>query len=252
MSNPITGSINGAGGEALFELHHGDSMEVMDRLIADGRKIDAVITDPPYDMPHMRGGGVMADASMQKIRGDRLKSICSGYDIPLFWQKWLDMGASNILTFCSYRQVYPLMGEAISRGLVHALLGWHKTNSPPFCYNNWRPDVEWIFHARLPGAYMRNGAENGVTQQHKSRIRTSPMHHTSDHVTTKPLWLMEQLVFVLADNGHTVLDPFMGSGTTGLACMQLGINFIGIELDQQNFEAASRRFEQALTHKRLF
>lgn len=72
------------------------------------------------------------------------------------------------------------------------------------------------------------------------------------HPTEKPVQLMAQLVEVVTDRGATVLDPFMGSGTTGVAALQLGRQFIGIEKDPQFFDIACKRIEQAHAQGQLF
>ena len=71
------------------------------------------------------------------------------------------------------------------------------------------------------------------------------------HPTEKPLPLMERLVEMLTPEGATVLDPFMGSGTTGVACVQTGRNFIGIEIDPTYFAIAERRIEEARQQLRM-
>lgn len=72
------------------------------------------------------------------------------------------------------------------------------------------------------------------------------------HPTEKPVQLMADLVQVVTDPGQTVLDHFMGSGTTGVACVQLGRPFIGIERDPAHFETACTRIEQAVAQGQLF
>lgn len=72
------------------------------------------------------------------------------------------------------------------------------------------------------------------------------------HPNEKPLRLMEQIVATHSQPGDVVLDPFMGSGTTGVAAIKLGRRFIGIELDPAHFETACRRFEEAYKQPRLF
>jgi DNA modification methylase len=79
-------------------------------------------------------------------------------------------------------------------------------------------------------------------------IRVYDCHRSDtnrEHPTQKPLSLMKWCVDKFTDPGNTILDPFMGSGTTGVACVQLGRNFIGIEKEPKYFEIASRRIEQA-------
>ncbi len=72
-----------------------------------------------------------------------------------------------------------------------------------------------------------------------------------EHPTEKPFALTERLVGMCAPPGGTVLDPFMGAGTTGVACVQTGRHFIGIELEERYCEIAARRIEKALAQPRL-
>ncbi|HOO58894.1 MAG TPA: site-specific DNA-methyltransferase, partial [Anaerolineaceae bacterium] len=73
----------------------------------------------------------------------------------------------------------------------------------------------------------------------------------TEHPTTKPLWLMRRLITVSTNPYMTVLDCFMGSGTTGVACVQTGRNFIGIEIDPTYFAIAERRIKEAEAQPRL-
>ena len=71
------------------------------------------------------------------------------------------------------------------------------------------------------------------------------------HPTQKPLSLIKKLVCEFTNEGDTILDPFMGSGTTGVACVQTGRNFIGIEIDPTYFAIAERRIKEAEAQPRL-
>lgn len=73
-----------------------------------------------------------------------------------------------------------------------------------------------------------------------------------EHQTEKPVELIHKLAEVVSDVGHIVLDPFMGSGTTGVACANLGRQFIGIEIEPKYFDVACRRIEEAYKQPRLF
>lgn len=76
--------------------------------------------------------------------------------------------------------------------------------------------------------------------------------HKHIHPWTKPIKLMEKLVSHWSNAGDTVMDPFMGSGTTGIACMNLGRNFVGIEKHEPYFDLACKRIEQSTKQERLF
>jgi len=71
------------------------------------------------------------------------------------------------------------------------------------------------------------------------------------HPAEKPLDLVKWLIEISTKSGDLILDPFMGSGTTGVACVQTGRNFIGIEIDEHYFNVARRRIEQAQQQMRL-
>jgi len=73
----------------------------------------------------------------------------------------------------------------------------------------------------------------------------------TDHPTTKPLWIMKRLVTVCTNAGATILDPFMGSGTTGVACVQTGRKFIGVEIESKYFEIAVKRISEAQLQMRM-
>lgn len=77
------------------------------------------------------------------------------------------------------------------------------------------------------------------------------MKEKREHPTQKPVNLLEYLLKVYTNEGETVLDNCMGSGSTGVACVNTGRNFIGFELDQDYFDAAKRRIENAITERKL-
>lgn len=72
------------------------------------------------------------------------------------------------------------------------------------------------------------------------------------HPTTKPLPLMRELVSLFTADRDVILDPFMGSGTTGIACAKMGRKFIGIEIDEKYFDIACRRIEEAYKQPDMF
>jgi site-specific DNA-methyltransferase (adenine-specific)/modification methylase len=73
-----------------------------------------------------------------------------------------------------------------------------------------------------------------------------------DHPTQKPIGIMKWCLSHLPENTQTIIDPFMGSGTTGVACMDMGKTFIGIEKEQKYFDIACQRIEYAQKQERLF
>lgn len=85
--------------------------------------------------------------------------------------------------------------------------------------------------------------EEGIREKDVINVKFNRLHF--EHPTQKPVALMERLMNLTSDEGDTILDPFMGSGSTGIACKNLGRNFIGMEIDDEYFGVAQRRIKQA-------
>jgi DNA modification methylase len=216
-------------------LYLGDCRDILPTL---GR-VDAVVTDPPYDFVPMGGG----------IGGRRqvYKDIYSA-GLHLGFEPDILLGVANSLTiFCAKAQMVKLITFAEKNGFRWNLTTFNKTNPTPLCGANYLPDAEYIFHfwksVRLGGGY-----------HDKSRFWVSSASGDSTiHPTIKPVGLMEKLIRVSVDHpSPIILDPFMGSGTTGVACARLGRKFIGIELHEPYFDIACRRIEQVYRQADLF
>jgi site-specific DNA-methyltransferase (adenine-specific) len=102
--------------------------------------------------------------------------------------------------------------------------------------HTWLSGVECFIYAKKAKAVFNENCKNTVFRL--------PTVQKTFHPTPKPIKLMERLVRASTNKGDTILDPFMGSGTTGVACANLERNFIGIELDKEYFEIASNRIEK--------
>ena len=88
--------------------------------------------------------------------------------------------------------------------------------------------------------------------QEQTIITEQAPHYKMQHPTQKPVRLMERLLFCITDEERTILDPFMGSGSTGVACINANRNFIGYELQQDYFEIAEKRISDAIDARGLF
>src|ERR1700690_2963607 len=122
---------------------------------------------------------------------------------------------------------------------------WHKPNGAPQ-FTGDRPGTGWEAIAIL----HREGKKRWNGGGHHA-VWTFNKENT-DHTTGKPLGLVSDFVSKFSDPGEVVLDPFMGSGTTGVAAIQLGRKFIGIEKDPKYFDIACQRIEQAVAQGQLF
>jgi site-specific DNA-methyltransferase (adenine-specific) len=124
---------------------------------------------------------------------------------------------------------------------------WVKSNGAPQ-FTGDRPAMGWEAVATL----HREGEELRWNGGGLRAIWESPVERNNGHPTPKPLSLMQDWVRLFTDKGENVLDPFMGSGTTGVACARLGCDFIGIEKRPDYFELACERIAEAHRQAHLF
>ena len=204
-------------------IYHGDCRYLIPQL---GGGTQLMITDPPYELC-AKGGGLGAKRQyLSDIHG----KIDSGFDFSI-----LD-GFQNWMCFCGKKQLKELLSKTGDR--VWALITWNKPNPTPLCSGNYLPDTEYIVHAyqsgRLFGEYS-----------HKSRFIVHPIEKNDfDHPCVKPITVVSKLVHLGSQIGETILDPFMGSGTTLRSAKDLGRKAIGIEIEERYCEIAARRMQQ--------
>jgi site-specific DNA-methyltransferase (adenine-specific) len=194
-------------------LYLGDCMDILPTL----DKVDAVITDPPYGI-----GFAAQPTTGQRKAG--MKAV--DWDDHIFPE--IDalscLGDVQIIWGGNYYKLPPTRGW----------LSWFKPDAPPS-----------MAHFELAWTNM-----NRNSRQLSQSIAATNAERVG-HPTQKPLalmrWCIEQ-----AGSPESILDPFMGSGTTGVAAIQLGRNFIGIEREPKYFDIACKRIEQAVAQGQLF
>lgn len=219
-------------GRARWSVVEGDNAEVMPRI----GPVDHVITDPPYDARTHAGalcGGIGDDARHAKT-GVEFAALGDAADVArslLVAKRW-------VLAFCAVEQIGDYARGA-GRAWVRAGI-WDKVNPSPQLTGD-RPGqaVEAIAIMHLPGGRRWNGGGTaGIWRHAPDRGDARP-----DHPTPKPVALMLELVELFTDPDDVVLDPYAGSGTTGVACLRLGRRFIGIEKDIRYAAIARERLE---------
>jgi DNA modification methylase len=223
-------------------LYLGDCRDILPTL----GKVDAVVTDPPYVLSEAGPGDSHFGMSLSKFDSADYKRIVSGFDLEVFDELAGICEPFNLFCFCSNRQVSQIMAYHEGRGRATTLCVWHKTNAAPFANGVWRGDIEYCVHARASGAVFVGNA------QEKKKVWEHPIVQDDAHPTVKPLPIVKRLVSICSNPEQTILDPFVGSGTTGIAAVQLGRNFIGIEKDERHFATACKRIEDAQRQGSLF
>lgn len=142
------------------------------------------------------------------------------------------------------KNIYPLMDAAFKAGFsLHNLLVWDKVTPTA---NRWyMKNLEYTI-------YLWKGRARTINNPSSKQLLRGGIDKETRHPTEKPVHLMAEYVANSSKRGQTVLDPFMGSGTTGVACVQLGRKFVGIEIDERYFDLACERIEGARRHPQMF
>lgn len=214
-------------------LYLGDCLEIMPTL----GKVDAVVTDPPYNEVNRKSNGLRI---LDKGGADS-----APVNVVSLAQMLCDISLGSIYVFCGteqvsdYRRVFVKMGMSTRQGV------WWKTNPPVLNGKNlWLSAVELCIYAKHPKATFNKNC-------------VSPVWHGSlasktEHPTEKPLWIIKDMIMASSNKIDIIFDPFMGSGTTGVACVELGRKFIGIEIDEKYFDIACERISRAERQGDLF
>ena len=198
------------------ELYLADCREILPTL----GPVDAVVTDPPYGIGEdggvfrgRKGGGVRV---LPKMGWDRARPE---------------------------REIFDAMLAVSDEQIIWG--GNYFADYLP-------PSKGWLYWQKLMGGDFSDGELAWTSRDRAVREFTKcPKAPGSEHPTQKPVVVMEWCLGFFPD-ARTILDPFMGSGTTGVACARLGRRFIGIEIEPRYFDIACRRIEQAQRQADLF
>ncbi|KJZ85783.1 MULTISPECIES: site-specific DNA-methyltransferase [Bacillota] len=233
-------------------LYNEDCIRSMKRL-ANG-SIDLILTDPPYNLGNFMKG---RDTNLKKMRDNFFGD--AGWDDLSFedWEKSMDnffeesvrvlKKGGAMIVFMAIIKVESIIKIAERHGLYYKTTGiWHKLNPMPRNMNlHFVNSTEaWIYftYKKRTGTFNNDGKvlhdfiETGVAANGERKF--------GKHPTQKPVQLMEFFVKVLTNEGETVLDPFMGSGSVGVAAKKNNRNFIGVEINENYFQIATRRIQE--------
>jgi site-specific DNA-methyltransferase (adenine-specific) len=160
--------------------------------------------------------------------------------------------SASLYAWCGHRQFGKLVDLFEGRGMSTRMLSWVKScpaPAPPRA--GWPSGFEICLYAYPAGRTWTH-----VTSPKTNAFVSDSFRHGQpgkvDHPTQKPEAVMWPLIEASSNPGETVLDPFMGSGTTGVVCAKKGRKFIGIEIDEKYFDIACRRIEEAHRQPDMF
>ncbi|MEV6897471.1 site-specific DNA-methyltransferase [Amycolatopsis sp. NPDC051372] len=236
----------------MHQLHHGDALSLLSTL--DAGTVDAVITDPPYNSGgrttgerttnSARGKYVSSDAkhTLADFGGDSRDQRSYTHWLTLILTECLRVSREGAaaLVFTDWRQL-PTTSDALQAA------GW-----------TWRGVVVWHKLIARPrrGGFSQNTeyllwGSNGPVLADRNPVclpglvsGSQPRGDARQHITQKPVDVMRQLVQICPPGG-TVLDPFAGAGTTGVAALTEGRRFVGIELSEHYHSVAAQRLSDS-------
>lgn len=194
----------------------------------DDKSIELCVTDIPYGEVNRKSNGLR---NLNKHKADEIT-----FQLSDFLSELNRIIFGSIYIFCGTEQVSEIRKTLIEYGFSTRLIIWEKTNPSPMNGQYiWLSGVECCVYGKRKGAVFNGHCNNTVLR--------FPCGRNKLHPTQKPLDLIKQLIKFSSNRGGLVLDPCMGSGTTGIACKELDRDFIGIELDKEYFEIAKNRIE---------
>lgn len=220
-----------------LKLYNEDCLKRMDKLIKKGVKVQQILTDPPY--------GMSFQSNNRQNKYDVLKQDDNLDWLESFAEKCYALAADNTAhyIFCSFHNI-DIFKQAFQKHFkIKNILIWEKNGgSMGDLKADFSPKVEFILFLQKGRRFINGKRDPNIFRFN----RTGNLYHP----TQKPVDMMEYLLSKFSDEGDLILDPFMGSGTTGVACVNMKRRFIGIELDETFFKVSSARVDDAKRNRK--
>ena len=219
----------------------GDSYNLIPQLVSKQFTVDHIITDPPYN--------ISRENNFHTMNGVRQGIDFGEWDKGFDYLSWLELAyplvrpGGSYVVFCSFQMISHIIDKMEAIGLVFKdVIVWQKTNPMPRNRDRryvqdkemavWavKPKAKWVFN-RGDKPFVRTIIETPLVAGKKK----------NGHPTQKHDDLMDQIILTHTNPDELVFDPFMGSGSTGEACIRNGRKFFGIEREEKWFNIANDR-----------
>jgi len=222
-----------------YRVQQTDAISFLSSLPRGSAKL--IVTDPPYDIPNTKAGGNSNLAKTMQSYQDELRLNSLDKCLGVAWCEYISHiqdGKINCYIFCNKKQIPMYLNYFVGKlKCSFDILIWYKTNTPPTFYNKYMSDKEYCLYFRKSGYCMPADHKDACT------LFTSPMNvkdkQSFQHPTVKPLEMIDRIIRNSSQVGDTVIDPFMGSGTTGVSAVKNGRLFMGCDINDQ-FVATSQ------------
>lgn len=227
-----------------------DSRNIIKRI--PDNSIDFILTDPPYNLGQHSTGNIPLPG-----RSAMNNDVAEWDMIDFNPEEWADefirilKPTGNLFIFTSYNQLGRWYNCLDHRFDTSNFMIWHKTNPAPKIFKaGFLNSCEMIFTC-----WNKKHTWNFISQAEMHNFIESPIcmrpERLSDpkHPTQKPVSILKKMIQIASNEDDIVFDPFMGVGSTGVAALELGRRFIGVELDNSYFDAAKNRIDKSLPNK---
>lgn len=206
------------------KLLHGDCLELMKEIPL--QSIELVCTDIPYGVCTRKDNGLR---NLNKSKADT-----ETFSLTDFLSEVNRVTKGSVYIFCASEQLSEIRSTLVEMGFTTRVCVWEKSNPSPMNGQHiWLSGLELCVYGRRKGATFNERCKNTVFRH--------PCGRNKLHPTQKPVELLERFVLASTNPGDTVLDPCMGSGSTGVAYVNTNRRFVGMELDREYFDIAVQR-----------
>lgn len=232
----------------MITLYNADSYQKIKEI--PDKSIDLIYTDPPY-LYTSGYGERLKDA--KQIKADYVSEINKGItDVNILEEFVRVLKHIHIYIWCNDKQIAQYLDFFRKYDCDYKILVWAKTNPMPMYSKRYMDDCEYCL------VFKDKKAKFAGTDTYDNSFKVYKMPINSkdkklyNHPTIKPLEIVRYHIEKATSEDMVIFDPFMGSGTTGVACKQLRRNFIGIEIDKKYYETAKHRIEDIPYQTSLF
>jgi len=232
-------------------LKLGDCLKVMNEISSES--INLIFADPPYNVSGKKHISVKSGKRVVLDKGPWDKFSIDEYT--RFSYEWLKackrvLSDYGTMWISGTLHSYPTIGFLLKRldfWIINDVI-WYKPNAPPLLSaNRFVPSTELIWVASKNKGYFFNyklAKKMNEGKQMRNLWKIPATRHKTKHPTEKPEPLLKRIILIGSRQGDTVLDPFMGSGTTGVMAKRLSRSFIGIEKNEEYFKIAKQRIKK--------